>query len=112
MPAMWDSFKTGTGPSIHQQPPRELKNRPFLRQTQSSSSSQALPQNRSTTSVNSSNGRNSNKSRDSNYDNQTYLQDDFENRLNGLGIQNGPFRYEIRRGKTVRQPYSAGPPRL
>ncbi|KAJ4126883.1 hypothetical protein NW765_002672 [Fusarium oxysporum] len=109
---MWDSFKTGTGPSIHQQPPRELKNRPFLRQTQSSSSSQALPQNRSTTSVNSSNGRNSNKSRDSNYDNQTYLQDDFENRLNGLGIQNGPFRYEIRRGKTVRQPYSAGPPRL
>ncbi|KAF5708335.1 hypothetical protein FGLOB1_6460 [Fusarium globosum] len=109
---MWDSFKTGTGPSIHQQPPRELKNRPFLRQTQSSSSSQALPQNRSTTSVNSSNGRNSNKSRDSNYDNQTYLQDDFETRLNGLGIQNGPFRYEIRRGKTVRQPYSAGPPRL
>ncbi|KAF5619251.1 hypothetical protein F25303_12842 [Fusarium sp. NRRL 25303] len=109
---MWDSFKTGTGPSIHRQPPRELKNRPFLRQTQSSSSSQALPQNRSTTSVNSSNGRNSNKSRDSNYDNQTYLQDDFENRLNGLGIQNGPFRYEIRRGKTVRQPYSAGPPRL
>ncbi|KAF9769419.1 hypothetical protein IL306_013178 [Fusarium sp. DS 682] len=109
MPAMWDSFKTGTGPSIHQQPPQELKNRPFLRQTQSSNSSQALPQNRSTTSVNSSNGRNSNKSRDSNYDSQAYLQEDFENRLNGLGIQNGPFRYEIRRGKTVRQPYNAGP---
>ncbi|KAF4456819.1 hypothetical protein F53441_1116 [Fusarium austroafricanum] len=110
---MWESFKTGTGPSIHQQPPPELKNRPFLRQTQSSSSnsSHALPQSRSTTSVSSSNSR-SNKSRDSNYDNQTYLQDDFENRLNGLGIQNGPFRYEIRRGKTVRQPYNAGQPRL
>ncbi|KAF5671735.1 hypothetical protein FHETE_3948 [Fusarium heterosporum] len=120
---MWDSFKTGTGPSIHQLPPRELKNRPFLQtQTQGSTQmpkqqqtqAQALPQNRSTTSVNSF--RSSNKSRDgnnsSNYDNQTHIHDDFENRLNGLGIQNGPFRYEIRRGKTVRQPYNSGPPRL
>ncbi|KAF4995974.1 hypothetical protein FGRMN_4778, partial [Fusarium graminum] len=121
---MWDSFKTGTGPSTHQLPPRELKNRPFLQtQTQCSTQmpkqqqtqAQALPQNRSTTSVNSF--RSSNKSRDgnnnsNNYDNQTHIHDDFENRLNGLGIQNGPFRYEIRRGKTVRQPYNSGPPRL
>lgn len=79
---------------------------------------QALPQNRSTTSINSF--RSSNKSRDGsgsnssnyNYDPQAHIKDDFENRLNGLGIQNGPFRYEIRRGKTVRQPYNSGPPRL
>ncbi|KAM0564189.1 hypothetical protein ACHAPJ_000398 [Fusarium lateritium] len=113
MPAMWDSFKTGTGPSVHQQlPPRELKNRPFLRQNQSQTQTQTLPQNRSTTSVNSSVSSIRNKSRDSSYDNQTYLQDEFETRLNGLGIQNGPFRYEIRRGKTVRQPDISGPPRL
>jgi hypothetical protein len=120
MPAMWDSFKTGTGPSIHQLPPRELKNRPFLQtqpknqnQNQGPMHTQALPQNRSTTSVNSF--RSSNKSRDGsnyNYDTQAHIKDDFENRLNGLGIQNGPFRYEIRRGKTVRQPYNSGPPRL
>ncbi|KAJ4272004.1 hypothetical protein NW762_000714 [Fusarium torreyae] len=110
---MWDSFKTGTGPNIHQQlPPRELKNRPFLRQNQSQTQTQPLPQNRSTTSINSSVSSIRNKSRDSSYDNQTYLQDEFENRLNGLGIQNGPFRYEIRRGKTVRQPDISGPPRL
>ncbi|KAM0442613.1 hypothetical protein ACHAQK_004309 [Fusarium lateritium] len=118
---MWDSFKTGSGPSIHQLPPRELKNRPFLQtqtqpQTQGPMHTQALPQNRSTTSVNSF--RSSNKSRDGsnssnyNYDSQTHIKDDFENRLNGLGIQNGPFRYEIRRGKTVRQPYNSGQPRL
>ncbi|KIL95169.1 hypothetical protein FAVG1_02101 [Fusarium avenaceum] len=124
---MWDSFKTGSGPSIHQLPPRELKNRPFLQtqlknqnqnQHQGPMHTQALPQNRSTTSVNSF--RSSNKSRDGsgsnssnyNYDTQAHIKDDFENRLNGLGIQNGPFRYEIRRGKTVRQPYNSGPPRL
>ncbi|KAF5018405.1 hypothetical protein F66182_9612 [Fusarium sp. NRRL 66182] len=105
---MWDSFKNATGPSTHQQPPQELKNRPFLR-TQNRSQ-QTLQSNQSTSSVNSSIRHN--KSRDSNYDSQIHIQDDFENRLNGLGIQNGPFRYEIRRGKTVRQPDISGPPRL
>ncbi|KAJ4003432.1 hypothetical protein NW752_011883 [Fusarium irregulare] len=111
MPAMWDSFKTGTGPSLHQLPPQELKNRPFLRQTQSSSSN-GLPQSRSATSAHSNRTVTSNKSRDDVYESQTHLHDDFENRLNGLGIQNGPFRYEIRRGKTVRTPDISGPPRL
>ncbi|GKT98363.1 hypothetical protein FLAG1_00474 [Fusarium langsethiae] len=110
MPAMWDTFKTGTGPGVHQLPPQELKNRPFLRQSRNSSS--GLPQSRSTTSVHSNQTASSTKSRDDIYDNQTHLHDDFENRLNGLGIQNGPFRYEIRRGKTVRTPDISGPPRL
>jgi hypothetical protein len=110
MPAMWDTFKTGTGPGLHQLPPQELKNRPFLRQNRSSSS--GLPQSRSTTSAHSNQTTTSSKSRDDIYDSQTHLHDDFENRLNGLGIQNGPFRYEIRRGKTVRTPDVSGPPRL
>ncbi|UZP33405.1 hypothetical protein NXS19_001221 [Fusarium pseudograminearum] len=62
MPAMWDTFKTGNGPSLHQQPPQELKNRPFLRQNRSSSS--GLPQSRSTSSAHSNQTANSNKSRD------------------------------------------------
>ncbi|KAF0634802.1 hypothetical protein FPSE5266_01486 [Fusarium pseudograminearum] len=107
---MWDTFKTGNGPSLHQQPPQELKNRPFLRQNRSSSS--GLPQSRSTSSAHSNQTANSNKSRDDIYESQTHLHDEFENRLNGLGIQNGPFRYEIRRGKTVRTPDISGPPRL
>ncbi|RGP66511.1 hypothetical protein FLONG3_8821 [Fusarium longipes] len=107
---MWDSFKTGTGPSLHQLPPQELKNRPFLRQTQGSSN--VLPQSRSITSAHSNRTATSNQSRDDIYDTQAHLHDDFENRLNGLGIQNGPFRYEIRRGKTVRTPDISGPPRL
>ncbi|KAF5012234.1 hypothetical protein FDECE_1693 [Fusarium decemcellulare] len=98
---MWDSLKTATGPgaSVHQLPPPELKKRAFLR-TQTG----PLPLNKSTSSLNK--GRNG--SRDNNDDDRAYWQNDFDNRLNGLGIQNGPFKYEIRRGKTVPQPDVSG----
>lgn len=93
---MWDNMKTTTGPSAHQLPPPELKKRQFLRPTQ------ALPLSKSTSSVNKL--RNSDEDQD-----RAFWQNDFDNRLNGLGIQNGPFKYEIRRGKTVPQPDISGP---
>lgn len=88
---MWDNLKTTTGPSVHQLPPPELKKRQFLRPAQ------ALPPSKSTSSVNKL------KHGDEDQD-RAFWQNDFDNRLNGLGIQNGPFKYEIRRGKTVPQP--------
>ncbi|KAJ4259197.1 hypothetical protein NW757_002526 [Fusarium falciforme] len=99
MPAMWDNLKTATGPSVHQLPPPELKKRQFLRPTQT------LPLSKSTSSVNKL--RNSDEDQD-----RAFWQNDFDNRLNGLGIQNGPFKYEIRRGKTVPQPDISGPRQL
>lgn len=33
-----------------------------------------------------------------------YWQSDFDTRINALGITNEPYRYEIRRGKTVPRP--------
>ncbi|KAL2685324.1 hypothetical protein Neosp_006421 [[Neocosmospora] mangrovei] len=92
---MWDNLKTTTGPSAHQLPPPELKKRQFLRPTQT------LPLSKSTSSVNKL--RNSDEDQD-----RAFWQNDFDNRLNGLGIQNGPFKYEIRRGKTVLQPDGSG----
>ncbi|KAJ3470869.1 hypothetical protein MRS44_000968 [Fusarium solani] len=96
---MWDNLKTATGPSVHQLPPPELKKRQFLRPTQT------LPLSKSTSSVNKL--RNSDEDQD-----RAFWQNDFDNRLNGLGIQNGPFKYEIRRGKTVPQPDVSGPRQL
>ncbi|KAM0437793.1 hypothetical protein ACHAPT_002158 [Fusarium lateritium] len=99
---MWDrdNMKTATGPSAHQLPPPELKKRQFLRPNQT------LPLSKSTSSVN----KLRNDSRDSDEDqDRAFWQNDFDNRLNGLGIQNGPFKYEIRRGKTVPQPDIPGP---
>ncbi|KAM5355967.1 hypothetical protein ACJ41O_002613 [Fusarium nematophilum] len=99
---MWDSLRTAPGPSAHQlPPPQELKKRPFLR-------TQTLPLKQSTSNLD--NIRNG--SRDSHESDQAYWQNNFDDRLNGLGIQNGPFRYEIRRGKTVPQPEVSSPSQL
>ncbi|KAF4981138.1 hypothetical protein FZEAL_3008 [Fusarium zealandicum] len=106
---MWDSLKTTTGPSAHQLPPPELKKRPFLC-TQTNPLS--LPLKSSSTSANSSRNGSRDSNNDSDNHKQAYWQTDFDNRLNGLGIQNGPSRYEIRRGKTVPQPDVSGPRQL
>ncbi|KAI5466359.1 hypothetical protein BGZ63DRAFT_329178, partial [Mariannaea sp. PMI_226] len=37
-------------------------------------------------------------------DERVFWQNDFDNRINGLGLQGGPHKYEIRRGKTVPLP--------
>ncbi|CAM1506790.1 Fc.00g064310.m01.CDS01 [Cosmosporella sp. VM-42] len=79
---MWDSLKTATAPSALQLPPAHNIKRPFRSQT--------LPL--------QPNG------------DQKVWQNDFDRRLHGLGISNGPFKYEVRRGKIVPASGQVSPP--
>ncbi|KPM38938.1 hypothetical protein AK830_g7615 [Neonectria ditissima] len=94
---MWDNLKPGAGPGSQPKlvPPQSLKERAFRGQT---SQPQSQPQHHSR----ATSGR---QNIDDGYgDDQAFWQNDFDNRLNGLGIRNAPLRYEVRRGKTVPQP--------
>ncbi|KAK7424874.1 hypothetical protein QQX98_000149 [Neonectria punicea] len=99
---MWDNLKTNAGPGSQPKlvPPQSLKERAFRGQT---SQPQSQPQQYSKTSASRQNIDHG----DIDGDDQAFWQNDFDNRLNGLGIRNAPLRYEVRRGKTVPQPRSS-----
>ncbi|KAH7171082.1 hypothetical protein EDB81DRAFT_189403 [Dactylonectria macrodidyma] len=105
MPAMWDK-KTATGPVAQPKlvPPQSLKERAFR--------DQPLPQLSQQPQRHGNNYNHSNAGKQKMYpsggqdDEQAYLENMFDNRINGLGIRNGPERFEVRRGKTVPRPPS------
>ncbi|KAF7545151.1 hypothetical protein G7Z17_g9408 [Cylindrodendrum hubeiense] len=102
---MWDK-KPATGPGSQPKlvPPQTLKERAFRSQTLQQQSQQSQRYPKQSTSTDAS--RQEIHHDDSNGDDEAFWQNEFDNRLNGLGIRNGPERYEVRRGKTVPRPAS------
>ncbi|KAH8737078.1 hypothetical protein BGZ61DRAFT_9001 [Ilyonectria robusta] len=101
MPATWDK-KPATGPQGGSQPklvpPQTLKERAFRSQTLQQQA-QRHPKQYTDTDASRQNTHYAE-------DDQAFWQNEFDNRLNGLGIRNGPERFEVRRGKTVPRPDS------
>ncbi|KAH6898714.1 hypothetical protein B0T10DRAFT_454032 [Thelonectria olida] len=106
MPAKWDNQKMAKGgavaaatgqPASKLVPPPTLKQRAFRSQPATLQRQQTRYHHRNDSS---------NQTFDD-IDERSYWQHDFDTRLNGLGIQSSPSRYEIRRGKAVPLPSSS-----
>ncbi|KAH7163194.1 hypothetical protein B0J13DRAFT_31685 [Dactylonectria estremocensis] len=101
---MWDKKATGPVAQPKLVPPQSLKERAFRDQPlpQLPQQSQRLANN----STNPNAGQQRMHPSGGQDDEQAFLENMFDNRINGLGIRNGPERFEVRRGKTVPRPPS------